>query len=397
MNIAPFDTTDVDPSETDAGTQPWYHIDWVKVLAWLAEFGLRLLACVAIIVLAWLIARGMRLLVRYIVNRVVSNVKTKAKVDDTQALQHSPLADMRLVQRTRTLGAILQNIINTVVFIIVVLAIVHILVPELSTSFALLTAAVGAGLGFGAQNIVKDTLNGIFLVAEDQIGIGDVVDLGLATGIVENVSVRITEVRDVNGTLWFVRNGEITRIGNMSQGWSRAIVDVGASADLDLHEVEHVLLSTAQELAKDSRWRARVLDKPEVWGLERVDGDKMLVRVVVKTRTTAQEDVATELRERIRTAMHEAGLPLRTLDSTRLEGSALAQRTRGSNRPVRALWKAVTEETTHEAAPIHEATPAQAVDLPPGKVTGPIPADKPITKPIAHPPSQSKSRKPKRP
>ncbi|MGU7748561.1 mechanosensitive ion channel domain-containing protein, partial [Enterobacter hormaechei] len=87
-----------------------------------------------------------------------------------------------------------------------------IVAPNALASLTLLTAAVGAGLGFGAQNIVKDVLNGIFIVAEDQIGIGDVVDLGLATGIVEFVSVRITHVRDVNGTLWYVRNGEITRI-----------------------------------------------------------------------------------------------------------------------------------------------------------------------------------------
>src|SRR5690606_11478672 len=103
-----------------------------------------------------------------------------------------------------------------------------------------LSAAVGAGLGFGAQNIVKDVLNGIFIVAEDQIGIGDVVDVGLVTGVVEYVSVRITHVRDVNGTLWYVRNGEILRIGNMSQGWSRVVLDLSLPSDVDVDEVEQL-------------------------------------------------------------------------------------------------------------------------------------------------------------
>jgi small conductance mechanosensitive channel len=168
------------------------------------------------IVVAWLLRRHPA-----IVKRIVQGAKTKANVDDTQALERSPLASVRLVQRTRTLGSILQNIVNVAIVIVALTLIVLVLNKDALGSLTLLSAAVGAGLGFGAQNIVKDVLNGIFIVAEDQVGIGDVVDLGLATGVVEYVSVRVTHVRDVNGTLWYVRNGEITRIGNMSQGWSR--------------------------------------------------------------------------------------------------------------------------------------------------------------------------------
>ena len=132
-------------------------------------------------------------MIRRVVNRIVNGAKNKANVDDTQALERSPLAAVRLVQRTRTLGSILQNIVNVIDR--------HrraaadrrtLLAPNALGSLTLLTAAIGAGLGFGAQNIVKDVLNGIFIVAEDQVGIGDVVDLGLATGIVEYVSVRVT-------------------------------------------------------------------------------------------------------------------------------------------------------------------------------------------------------------
>src|SRR3546814_6141338 len=111
---------------------------------------------------------------------------------------------------------------------------------------------------------VKDVLNGIFSVAEDQGGIVDVVDLGLATGVVEYVSVRVTHVRDVNGTLWYVRNGEITRIGNMSQGWSRVIIDLAVPVDAEISDVEASMLEAAQSLTKDPKWRTRIIEQPEI-------------------------------------------------------------------------------------------------------------------------------------
>uniref|UniRef100_UPI001F5737FA mechanosensitive ion channel family protein n=1 Tax=Microbacterium lacticum TaxID=33885 RepID=UPI001F5737FA len=236
---------------------------WQPILTWLGEAGMKLLTCALIIVGAILASWVLRLVIHRVVERIVSGAKTKANVDDTQALERSPLAAMRLVQRTRTLGSILQNIVNVTLVIIAVLLIINVLAPGVAGSFALLSAAIGAGLGFGAQNIVKDVLNGIFIVAEDQVGIGDVVDLGLATGVVEYVSVRVTHVRDVNGTLWYVRNGEITRIGNMSQGWSRVILDLAVPADVDIDEVEETMLGAAKSLAKDPKWRTRIIEQPE--------------------------------------------------------------------------------------------------------------------------------------
>ncbi|MBT2476298.1 mechanosensitive ion channel, partial [Microbacterium sp. ISL-103] len=210
---------------------------WADVLAVLGVVGGKALQVGIIVAACVLIALVLRVVIRRVVHRIVDSAKNKAAVDDTQALERSPLADMRLVQRTRTLGTILQNIVNVMLVVIAVVLVVNALDNSLLGSLTLLTAAVGAGLGFGAQNIVKDVLNGMFIVAEDQIGIGDVVDLGLASGVVEYVSVRITQVRDVNGTLWYVRNGEVTRIGNMSQGWARAIIDLGVPVDSDLDKV----------------------------------------------------------------------------------------------------------------------------------------------------------------
>ncbi|MEQ6898294.1 mechanosensitive ion channel domain-containing protein [Microbacterium sp. KR10-403] len=305
---------------------------WIQnVLAFLVTAGLRLLGAVCIVVGAIIVAWLLRIFIRRIVNRIVNGAKNKAHVDDTQALERSPLASARLVQRTRTLGTILTNMVNVLVGIVAIILVINALFPDILGSFALLTAALGAGLGFGAQNIVKDVLNGIFIVAEDQIGIGDVVDLGLATGIVEYVSVRVTHVRDVNGTLWYVRNGEVTRIGNMSKGWSRVIVDVTVPADADVDDIEKKMLDAATALAKDTKWRTRITGYPELWGLQSVGGETLVLRIVMKTRAHAKDDVASELRLRLRDSLADAGLA--DLASVVLEGAEGAQRVRGANPP----------------------------------------------------------------
>jgi small-conductance mechanosensitive channel len=306
---------------------------WAELLDRAATGGFRLINAALIIIGALLLAWILRIVIRRVVNRIVSGAKNKANVDDTQALERSPLAAVRLVQRTRTLGSILQNIVNVAVGVVAIVLVINAIAPNALGSLALLTAAIGAGLGFGAQNIVKDVLNGIFIVAEDQVGIGDVVDLGLATGVVEYVSVRITHVRDVNGTLWYVRNGEITRIGNMSQGWSRVIIDLAVPVDADIEAVETAMLGAAKALAKEPKWRTRIIEAPEVWGLESVSGDALVIRLVMKTRANAKDDVARELRMRLKRAIDAMGLTLPQLNSITLTGLEGAQRVRGANPP----------------------------------------------------------------
>jgi small conductance mechanosensitive channel len=312
-------------------------IDWAQIWDGFVQFlirgGLTLLSILGIILGSLLLAWIMRRLIDRVVTRIVSGAKNKANVDDTQALERSPLSQVRLVQRTRTLGSILSNIVNVTIVIVAIVLVVYTINADIIGSFTLLTAAIGAGLGFGAQNIVKDVLNGIFIVAEDQVGIGDVVDLGLATGVVEYVSVRVTHVRDVNGTLWYVRNGEILRIGNMSMGWSRVIIDLAVPADADIGEVEASMLDAARGLQADPKWRSRILEKPEVWGLESVTGDALVIRLVMKTRANAKDDVARELRMRLKHSIDELGLTLPQLNSITLSGLEGAQRVRGANPP----------------------------------------------------------------
>ena len=289
---------------------------------------------IAFIVVFAFAARWVLLFViRRVVKQIVSGVKKTQNVDDTQSLNVSPVAAVRTVQRTRTLGSVLTNIVNVLVVVITILLIVNVIDATILSSFALLTAALGAGLGFGAQNIVKDVLNGLFMVMEDQLGVGDVVDLGFATGVVEAVGIRITQVRDVNGTLWLVRNGEILRVGNMSQGWARVIIDLAVPYKTDVEAVQAEMLRVATEMATTSKWRSRVLEKPEIWGLESISEDAIVIRIVMKTRTTAKDDVARELRVRLKKALDEMGVQLPSLTSIVLTGFDGAASVQGARPP----------------------------------------------------------------
>jgi small conductance mechanosensitive channel len=276
---------------------------------------------VLIVVLAILVRLVMRSVIRRGVGRIISGAKKKAGVDDTTAIAASPLAAMRVVQRTRALGGVLSSVVTTIVVIVAAIWVVSVAAPQATAAFSLITAALGAGLGFGAQNIVKDVLNGLFMVGEDQLGVGDVIDTGFATGVVEDVGIRITQVRDVNGTLWYVRNGEILRIGNMSQGWSRVIIDLAVPYESDVDEVQAKLLDAATAFAGESKWKRLVLEKPELWGIESVSAEAIVIRLVVKTRSGVKDQVARALRARLKTAIDELGVQLPPLNSIALRPS----------------------------------------------------------------------------
>ena len=274
----------------------------------------------AIIVFAMLLRWVLHFVIDRVVQQIVSGVKKTQKIDDTQALTVSPLAAVRVVQRTRTLGSVLTNIVNVTLLIVSVLLIVSTINPSILGSFALLSAAIGAGLGFGAQNIVKDILNGLFMVVEDQIGVGDIVDVGFASGVVESVGIRITQVRDVDGTLWFVRNGEILRVGNMSQGWARVIIDLAIPYSSNVEAVQAELLRVASALASSRKWRGVILEKPEIWGLESITAEALVTRLAVKTRVSAKWDFARDLRLHMKKALDGMGVALTPLNSVVMTG-----------------------------------------------------------------------------
>jgi small conductance mechanosensitive channel len=216
------------------------------------------------------------------------------------------LRSERRRQRGEALGSVLRSVASATVSAVAALLILG----ELGIDLAPLLASAGiAGIaiGFGAQNLVKDFIAGLFMLLEDQYGIGDVVDVGDVTGTVEAVGLRITTIRDQNGIVWYVRNGEIARVGNKSQGWALVVVDVPVGF-AGIEEASAVLRTAADGLANDPQWTDELIDQPEVLGVEHITVDGAVLRTTVKTASEAQFRVARELRRRLTDALEQAGI-----------------------------------------------------------------------------------------
>ncbi len=216
----------------------------------------------------------------------------------------------RAQQRAKTLTSVLSSLVSIVVWVIVSL----IVLGEFGITLAPLLAGagvVGIMLAFGAQTIIADFLAGIFMLLEDQFGVGDVIDLGEVAGTVEKVSLRVTTLRDVHGTVWHVPNSEIHRVANKSQIWSRAVLDIEVAYDTDLRRAEGIIQRVADDLWQDESFDGGdIIDPPEVWGVERLGADGVAIRLVVKTDPAEQWVVARELRLRIKEALDEAGVEI---------------------------------------------------------------------------------------
>ena len=220
-----------------------------------------------------------------------------------------PERSARHAQRVETMGSLLKSISTGVISTLVVVMVIS----ELGYDIAPLIAGagiLGVAVGFGSQALVKDFLSGIFLIVEDQFGVGDEIDLGEAYGIVEAVSLRVTRLRDINGAVWYVRNGEILRVGNMSQNWARTVLDVPVGYAEDLTRVKRVLGEVARDLAADEEIGPKVLAEPDVKGVQSLDPDAVLVRLMIKTRPGEQWAVSRELRERIKERFDVEGIEI---------------------------------------------------------------------------------------
>ncbi|GAB3275778.1 mechanosensitive ion channel family protein [Actinocorallia lasiicapitis] len=270
--------------------------------------------------LLWIImALVASVVVRHFTHRLITKITEKVaegtmseKIRDrTRTIfDGSPaLLSERRRQRMETMGSVLRSIASVVIFGTAAFTVLGQMGLNLTPILASATV-IGAAVGFGAQNIVKDLLAGLFMLLEDQYGVGDVVDTGSAKGSVEAVTLRITRLRDVNGVVWYVRNGEITRIGNESQNWGRAVLDIPVAADQDVDTVRDLLQQTADALAKETDWDEVIIEKPSVWGVQALNGDTMVVRVTLKTQPGRQGDVARALRIRVKRAFDEAGITL---------------------------------------------------------------------------------------
>jgi small conductance mechanosensitive channel len=171
---------------------------------------------------------------------------------------------------------------------------------------------LGAAVGFGAQSLVRDLISGLFIVFEDQYGVGDSVDLGQATGVVESVGLRVTQVRDVSGVLWYVRNGEVVRVGNQSQGWSRVVLDIPLAYSAPQEKARDVILKAAQSVSVDNAFTKQLMGEPEIWGIEILSGEQVVLRVVQQVGPSHADAVARELRARIKAALDKNKIAMAT-------------------------------------------------------------------------------------
>ncbi len=284
---------------------------------WLAGSAEWLIAKPLLILLIVASAVVLRFLVHRAINRLVDStsddrVPTVLRPLRDRASEHLEIGSMlseRRRQRAQTIGSVLRSTASAVIMTLAFLMVLG----ELGLNLAPLIASagiVGVALGFGAQNLVKDILSGLFMILEDQYGVGDSIDVGEATGTVEAVGLRTTRLRGLEGTVWYVRNGEILRVGNMSQGWSRAVIDVPVSYSSDLRRAGTVLKAVADELWHDEAFADLIIEEPTVTGVETMSRDGLTVRLMVKTKPEQQGPVARELRARIKDRFDTEGIAL---------------------------------------------------------------------------------------
>ncbi|KAA9376783.1 mechanosensitive ion channel family protein [Microbispora cellulosiformans] len=281
---------------------------WVQLVAGVVD----VLVLVVLILAGTLIVRKValrlitRLTVRASVGVLPERLRGKAVLTSVDAA--AAIMTERRRARAETMGSVLRSLASVVILgtgALMIFAKLGIPITPLLTSVGI----IGVALGFGAQELVKDFIAGMFMLLEDQYGVGDVIDTGVATGTVEAVTLRITRLRDADGKVWYVRNGTITRIGNESQGWSRALVDVPVPYAADIATVRDLLKKLADDMWDDPEYRDLVIvEEPQVFGLESVSGTSVIFRVSVKTVPARHLEVARELRLRVKKTFDEKGI-----------------------------------------------------------------------------------------
>jgi len=316
-------------------------------LAEATDFFVRPVKVILIFILAWLVNR----VVHRIINRTVQEIvdSQAAKLEDASDVEdpgphaHGRLEALRELatrrsakakeqaergqQRAQTLGTVLRSIASLVIYTIAT----FMALSEFNVNLGPLIASagiIGIAFGFGAQSLVKDFLSGIFMLIEDQYGVGDIIDVGNAAGVVEEVKLRTTKIRDVHGTLWHIPNGEIARVANMSQDWARAVLDIEVAYDTDINHAMTVIKKVADSVWEEALPNATILSEPEIWGVESFGASAIAIRLVVKVEPSEQWAAAREIRKRLKPAFDDEGIdipfPQRTIWLNKVEPEPVA-------------------------------------------------------------------------
>ncbi len=264
-----------------------------------------LLILVLAVVLSSLAKRGIRRLVGRMRSAERPDRRWRGRIGLDDAIE----TDLRRAQRADALGAVARSAAVVVIWSMALIMALGQIGLQLGPLIAG-AGIIGVAVGFGAQDLVKDFLSGVFMLVEDQYGVGDIIDAGEASGVVEGITLRSTRIRDVNGTLWHVPNGEIRRVGNMSQGWARALLDVSVAYGTDVDLATQVIDRVAVTMAHEDGFAELFLEDPEVWGVERLGADGIDIRLVIKVVPGKQWAIARELRRRVKVALDDAGVEI---------------------------------------------------------------------------------------
>lgn len=323
---------------TDAGTwcstvYGWTHNDLLSRSAdRLVDSGLSILLILIVAALARaLLHRAITRLVRSAANghvRMAGLLRRRAGL----RVIAGPLMSERRTQRANTIGSVLRSMVSVIVLVVAAVMILS----EFGLNLAPVIASagiVGVAVGFGAQNLVRDFLSGMFMLLEDQYGVGDIVDLGEASGTVEAVGPRITTLRDARGTVWHVRNGEIRRVGNKTQGYGVAVVDLPLAHNADTRRAGELADELATEVVARPEVEPDVLEPPAVLGVETVTTEGVTLRVTVKTNPGRQFAVQRALNAALTDGFDEAGVPRPGTAAPLVPAGPMTPAAQGGERP----------------------------------------------------------------
>ncbi|MFF8773143.1 mechanosensitive ion channel family protein [Kitasatospora sp. NPDC015120] len=292
-------------SDTTRQAAGWFDEHWQD---WLAG-GIRI---VFIIVLA-LVLRAM---VRKVITQLITRMIRPGESEDEPSRLGGLLANTGVVnperrqQRAEAIGSVLRSVASFTILGTAALMVLSALGMNLAPLLASAGVA-GVAIGFGARNLVTDFLSGVFMIMEDQYGVGDEIDTGVASGTVLEVGLRVTKLRGAGGEIWYIRNGEVKRIANMSQGWSTASVDVQVGYKEDLERVETLITETAEAMAKEAPYDELVWAPFKVLGVESVAADSVVLRIEARTAPGKSLSVARALRQRVKQVLDEAGIKVK--------------------------------------------------------------------------------------
>lgn len=262
------------------------------------------------VIAVWLVRRWLpRSVDRLIEQRETDNANFDEPRGSTLNYQQRLLARERSRQRAKTLTVVVVSVLSGTLWFVGGLLVLG----ELNIDLAPLLAGagvIGIAVGFGAQALIRDFLAGFFIVLEDQYAVGDIVDLGHAIGEVERITLRFTRLRDLEGQVWFIPNGEVQRVGNLSKLWSRAVLDVGIAYEDDIERAEAAMVAAANDVRKADVESATIIDDPEVLGVQEFGASSVVLRMMVRTEPGEQFAVARAVRARIKARFDADGIEI---------------------------------------------------------------------------------------